>query len=1004
MRDLKKMLVQSQAVYIVGDRSIRELVRYVIQQDMPEKVQAWLVDRRPAPPRKVSGLPLLFMGDYNYTEGDVIIVAAFGHILEDACHNLERFGIYDYYVITLEDFQNLQECLLTEKTQRAEFKRLFSAALRMCKDVEDVLLLLDEKQAQLWQCMTHPPISVAKYDEELSALNNTDKGTIVCLTMECKVLQNDMLEKLCNTGKEIVLYTWKLYLEMQGDEDFFARIKKKDYQMSECATVYHTNREVDLESKLIRLVPRGVNSLYEDKLCTGCGVCTLLCPYGALALKRDEYGYERPIVIDESKCIHCGKCVASCPVYHVKTDEKADEVICLAYMGSDEVREASSSGGAFGTIAKAWLDKGGVVCGAAWNSDFSVEHIIIDDLQNLSLLQRSKYVKSDCTDILPQIETLLKNGTQVLFSGAPCQVAALKKYLKKDYDNLLIIDILCNCAPATSLFQKALSENYNVNDLCEVGFREKSMGWVFDSFFVRDSQGRITVKRADDTYISAFSVGFVKPLHCEYCEFATIPRQADVTMGDFWGIKYYDSTLDDGKGTSVVLLNTSKGRTCRDLLDREAKICREVPVSWAAGNRLFRYHNPAPHRNRDRFINEVIRAPFKRSVAHCMENTFDIGLVGLWGNYNYGSALTYYALYRVLRAMGYSVLLIEWPEDSDMKPFAFAQRFEIEPYESYEIAPPARSREDMFRYNAMCDMIVHGSDQVMSSTILQGMQDNPLLKWSNSQKRTIGCAFSFGHEKLEITKEKQEEIQVYLKRYDAISVRESSGTAIMKEMFGIVAQHVLDPVFWCDKTAYMHLAGRYLKDKAYVLECFSYMLYPSEEKVRAVKHVADAMDCSFSIVGDGALQEMQDRYEVKIQVGKSVEKWLADLMQSRFVVTDSFHGTCFAILFRKDFITIGNAQYGLARFTSLLEQLGLRERLVLNAQEVIGNTRLLEPIDYDAVEQKLEPLREEALTWLRNALTAPEKKEPTLESLNDRCNYLEQMIQELLKKIANNKE
>lgn len=314
--------------------------------------------------------------------------------------------------------------------------------------------------------------------------------------------------------------------------------------------------------------------LYKDKKdCCGCGACMNICPKSAIQMQADEYGFIYP-VIQQDLCVQCGACMTVCGYQNKPKAEEPKKVYAAASKNSGLLRK-SASGGAFAVLAENALKKGGVVYGAALpleNGKLEPKHLRIDTVERLPELQGSKYVQSAIGDTYAQAQKDLLDGKRVLFSGTPCQIAGLKQYLKKDYENLLTVDIICHGVPSKRFFQSFM-EDYR-----------KKLGGTITEFYFRDKskgQGMITRSVYKDmagenkekvliggltAYIHFFSKSYIYRKNCYSCPFASEKRVGDLTLGDFWGFheEYpsYDEKqgLSNGKGVSCILVNTNQGK------------------------------------------------------------------------------------------------------------------------------------------------------------------------------------------------------------------------------------------------------------------------------------------------------------------------------------------------------------------------------------------------------------------------------------------------------------
>ena len=297
-----------------------------------------------------------------------------------------------------------------------------------------------------------------------------------------------------------------------------------------------------------------------------------ICPKSAIKMQADEYGFIYP-VIQQDLCVQCGACMTVCGYQNKPKTEEPKKVYAAASKNSVLLRK-SASGGAFAVIAEAVLKNEGIVYGAALpmeNGILEPKHIRVDSLDKLILLQGSKYVQSEIGDTYSQAKRDLIQGKVVLFSGTPCQIAGLKKYLKKEYNNLITIDIICHGVPSKRLFQDFIEFHGKKlgGKITEFYFRDKTkgQGMITRSVYVGEGHGfkEKVLMGGCTAYIHFFSKSYTYRENCYSCPFASEERVGDLTVGDFWGFheEYpsYDvkQGLSNGKGISCLLVNTDKG-------------------------------------------------------------------------------------------------------------------------------------------------------------------------------------------------------------------------------------------------------------------------------------------------------------------------------------------------------------------------------------------------------------------------------------------------------------
>ncbi|MBR4909258.1 MAG: Coenzyme F420 hydrogenase/dehydrogenase, beta subunit C-terminal domain [Acidaminococcaceae bacterium] len=296
--------------------------------------------------------------------------------------------------------------------------------------------------------------------------------------------------------------------------------------------------------------------------CSGCSACASVCPKNCIEMRADEQGFRYPHVNYE-ECVHCGLCDQVC--------EKAakgvvSETIPKGYgacANDQKLRFGSSSGGIFTLLAEKVLEENGIVVGAAFSDDFrSVRHVVVDSPNGLAALRGSKYLQSNIGDSFKKVKEYLQNGRNVLFSGTPCQVAGLKAYLKKDYENLLCVDIVCHGVPSAGVWAKYCNEIENGlgGKIDKVNFRHKKFGWADYAVSVSLKGGKdLFLFKNEDPYIRLFLNDYSLRPSCYHCNHKGINRKSDITLADFWDVKKLLPEVSDGKGTSLLLVHSEKG-------------------------------------------------------------------------------------------------------------------------------------------------------------------------------------------------------------------------------------------------------------------------------------------------------------------------------------------------------------------------------------------------------------------------------------------------------------
>jgi len=292
--------------------------------------------------------------------------------------------------------------------------------------------------------------------------------------------------------------------------------------------------------------------------CTGCSGCYNACPKNAISMELNEKGFIHPIV--NENCSRCGNCAKHCPLLNKKQlIQNENPYVYAVYSKDIETIKASTSGGVFTELAKQIVSRNGYVYGVALDESFLAKHICINNENDLHRLRGAKYIQSHVNDSYKEATKIAKKNI-VLFSGTPCQIAALNTFVTDDIaDNIITCEIICHSVPseiAYTAYLEYLERKYD-SKISKVSFRDKKVGW--------ENSGMKVIFENNKEYFSLvnddpFTVGFLRSVYsresCHDCQFAKMPRNADITIGDFWGVP---EALKNSEGTSVVLCNSQKG-------------------------------------------------------------------------------------------------------------------------------------------------------------------------------------------------------------------------------------------------------------------------------------------------------------------------------------------------------------------------------------------------------------------------------------------------------------
>lgn len=337
------------------------------------------------------------------------------------------------------------------------------------------------------------------------------------------------------------------------------------------------------------------------KECYLCKGCSNICPVDAIDYSIEEKGFFYP-KIDYSKCINCNLCEKACPVLNEIESPKNNYPVAYAVKSkSIDTRLNSTSGGVFFELGLYILNQGGSVCGTIFDNDFQVVHVITKEKSMLEKMRGSKYAQSDVKLVYREIKKLLNNGKIVLFCGCPCQTAALKLYIKKEYENLYIVDLICHGIPSQKFLDeyiKILEKKYK-SKVIDIEFRNKMSGWHNSSVKINFENGKIYSKPiVIDTYMRGYFSGTTMKDSCYTCNVKNFHSGSDITIGDLWGAEINFPELDDNLRLSAVFVNSKKGNELLNKIDiNKIKINNDSIIKY---NRNV-VESTMPNQNRNEF-------------------------------------------------------------------------------------------------------------------------------------------------------------------------------------------------------------------------------------------------------------------------------------------------------------------------------------------------------------------------------------------------------------------
>lgn len=361
-------------------------------------------------------------------------------------------------------------------------------------------------------------------------------------------------------------------------------------------------------------------NIIDNAQCCGCNACGDVCAQKAITFKTDIEGFWYPEV-DKEKCIDCGLCDKICPIIEPANniERYKEPIVYAAYTKDDTIRTDSTSGGIHSMLAMSMYKKNAYIGGAIYNEDHTVSHIVSSDPSKLEEIRSSKYLQSSLQGQYKEVKKLLVAGEQVLYCGCPCQIQAIYKYLRKEYDNLTTCDFICRGVNSPKVFLKYMEmlENQYGAKATKIKFKAKKWGWHNFSTQVNFANGKEYCK---DRYHDLFFVGYLQAGNftrpsCYNCHFKGFPQKADITLADFWGIENLDPTMDQDRGTSLVMINSDKGKILFDNIKEDIEWRQFTLKDARIENAAMDLSLKPAKTNRKEFFLDLDKYPFEKVAS-----------------------------------------------------------------------------------------------------------------------------------------------------------------------------------------------------------------------------------------------------------------------------------------------------------------------------------------------------------------------------------------------------
>lgn len=609
-------------------------------------------------------------------------------------------------------------------------------------------------------------------------------------------------------------------------------------------------------------------------------------------------------------------------------------------------------------LANWMLSRGGNVCVPSLDVNLDYVYMLSKDEGIVRSAGDFKIIYREMREIYGVINEKLKAGEDVLFVGCPCHVAALKNYVGEG-DHLYTLDLSCEGQPSKVAYRSHVLESFGRAAVANLSFDFKDH--VQGALVAECTDGKVMVSH-NDIYISACKKRLIIDKNCSDCQFASVPRQGDMTVGNLHDegslVRYEDSHGD----LDVVMVNTSKGEEMLAGIRDASAFVKPVPLDYVKTLDWLSPLHPL-HESRTRFQNMMNRGiSFIRSADYSLSKRYDVGITGFWRNNDYGEEVSYFALYSFFRDMGKEVLMIEYR--SNVEGFPSNPTFLNTMYPSDSLLRWCSTLEDQQEAVSQVYNLISGPGPIWDRRLLD--QSNVgcySLDFSPSWRNKISISSTFGSP-VRRNEEGHLKLMDRIGKIGRVSVSDLNSKNVCKDV-GIEAEILLDPLFLCNDTVFDELIRISCADfpNWFVLSYFM-----RSNNLRGAEKLYDAL--GFGAINVCSSMTDPNKYDgYPITDVYSVENWVKAIKKSSFVLTDSYHALILAILFRKPFLVImkKDANYG-DRVATLLSMLGLEGRHFESVEEAIEAHVVNSDIDYDEVWNILDSKRRESIKWIMESL------------------------------------
>lgn len=369
-------------------------------------------------------------------------------------------------------------------------------------------------------------------------------------------------------------------------------------------------------------------SITQKSECCGCSACKSICPKKCIQMREDEEGFLYPKVNIEV-CVKCGLCEKVCPILNKEDRNKYSQEGYVVQHKDERILRESTAGGAFTAIAEHIISLDGIVFGVKLDKNFNAKHTYVDNVGDLKVFRNSKYIQSDVGETYQQAKSFLEEDRYVCFSGTPCQIEGLIKYLGRGYEKLVTVDVVCRSVPSPLIFKKYLQyqEQESKYKIKDIKFRDKYYGYKYSTMNIIADRNRGNYHKGieSDAWLRAFFSNICNRPSCYKCEFRSQYRSSDFTIWDCFNVGRFNKELDNDKGATRIIVHTDKAKQLFKEISQNLKY-EKVDLEKLTNNVRELEDSPELNKKRREFFEDAIYMDGKELFEKYFPTTIQVNI------------------------------------------------------------------------------------------------------------------------------------------------------------------------------------------------------------------------------------------------------------------------------------------------------------------------------------------------------------------------------------------